>query len=79
MFDVDISYFPIFIESSQKIDLPSSNAEEINAAFSTVVVPKKRSGDDLYKISKKRKHQTKKRDEEFYIPYSAPDKHTEDG
>ncbi|XP_032670778.1 ATP-dependent RNA helicase DDX54 isoform X2 [Odontomachus brunneus] len=66
------------LELSRKIDLPSSNAEEINAAFNTVVVPKKRSGDDLYKISKKRKRQTK-RDEEFYVPYSAPDKHTEDG
>lgn len=28
-------------ESSKKINLPSSNAEEINAAFNTVVVPKK--------------------------------------
>lgn len=63
---------------SEKVNLPSSNAEEINAAFSTVVVPKKRSSDDLYKISKKKKRLTK-RDEEYYIPYSAPDKHTEDG
>lgn len=70
--------FTIFIGSSQKINLPSSNAEEINAAFSTVVVPKKRSSDDLYKISKK-KRRLMKRDEEYYIPYSAPDKHTEDG
>lgn len=70
--------FSIFIELSQKVNLPSSNAEEINAAFSTVVVPKKRSSDDLYKISKKKKRLTK-RDEEYYIPYSAPDKHTEDG
>ncbi|KAL0132156.1 hypothetical protein PUN28_000139 [Cardiocondyla obscurior] len=65
-------------ELSQKVDLPSSNAEEINAAFSTVVVPKKRSSDSLYKISKKKKRLTK-RDEEYYIPYSAPDKHTEEG
>lgn len=70
--------FLIFIELSQKVNLPSSNAEEINAAFSTVVVPKKRNSDDLYKISKKKKRITK-RDEEYYIPYSAPDKHTEDG
>lgn len=62
----------------QKNNLPSSSAEEINAAFSAVIVPKKRSGDDLYKISKKKKTQTK-RDEEYYIPYSAPDKHTEEG
>lgn len=70
--------FLIFIELSKKINLPSSNAEEINAVFSTVVVPKKRNTDDLYKISKKKKRLTK-RDEEYYIPYSAPDKHTEDG
>ncbi|XP_029158210.1 ATP-dependent RNA helicase DDX54 [Nylanderia fulva] len=62
----------------QESNLPSSSAEEINAAFSTVIVPKKRSSDDLYKISKKKKTQTK-RDEEYYIPYSAPDKHTEEG
>lgn len=68
----------MFVEPSQKVDLPSSNAEEINAAFDTVVLPKKRSGDDLYKISKKKRRQAK-RDEEFYIPYTAPDKHTEDG
>ncbi|XP_011054919.1 PREDICTED: ATP-dependent RNA helicase DDX54 [Acromyrmex echinatior] len=65
-------------ELSQKVNLPSSNTEEINAAFRTVVVPKKRTSDDLYKLSKKKKRLTK-RDEEYYIPYSAPDKHTEDG
>lgn len=70
--------FSIFIELPQKVNLPSSNAEEINAAFNTVVVPKKRNSDDLYKISNKKKRTTK-RDEEYYIPYSAPDKHTEDG
>ncbi|KYQ50715.1 ATP-dependent RNA helicase DDX54 [Trachymyrmex zeteki] len=65
-------------ELSQKVNLPSSNTEEINAAFRTVVVPKKISSDDLYKLSKKKKRLTK-RDEEYYIPYSASDKHTEDG
>lgn len=74
-----IFYISMFVEPSQKVDLPSSNAEEINAAFDTVVLPKKRSGDDLYKISKKKKRRQTKRDEEFYIPYTAPDKHTEDG
>lgn len=69
----------LYIESSKrKVDLPTSNTEEINAAFSTVVFPKKRTGDDLYKLSKKKQRQTK-RDEDYYIPYSAPDKHTEDG
>lgn len=56
--------------------LPSCTADDINEAFSKVVLPKKRKLDDLYK-PKKKKHVT--RDEEFYIPYSAPDKHTEDG
>lgn len=68
----------MFVELPRKINLPSSNAEDINAAFSSVIVPKKRSGEELYKISKKKKCRTA-RDEEFYIPYSAPDKHTEDG
>lgn len=72
------TFVSIFIELSQKVDLPSSNTEEINATFNTVIVPKKRSGDELYKISKKKKRAVK-RDEEYYIPYSAPDKHTEDG
>lgn len=58
--------------------LPSSSADEISAAFSQVVVPKKRRLDDLYKPSKKQK-KVNKRDDEFYIPYAAPDKHTEDG
>ncbi|EZA51658.1 hypothetical protein DMN91_003618 [Ooceraea biroi] len=66
-------------ELPEKVNLPSSNAEEIEAAFSTVVVPKKRSSDDLYKISKKKKKRRTNRDDEFYIPYAAPDKHTEDG
>ncbi|XP_018305517.1 ATP-dependent RNA helicase DDX54-like [Mycetomoellerius zeteki] len=64
-------------ELSQKVNLPSSNTKEINTAFRTIV-PKKRSSDDLYKLSKKKKRLTKQ-DEEYYIPYSASDKHTEDG
>lgn len=58
--------------------LASSSAADINATFNQVVVPKKRRVDDLYKPSKKQKRMNK-RDEEFYIPYAAPDKHTEDG
>ncbi|XP_012231661.1 ATP-dependent RNA helicase DDX54 [Linepithema humile] len=65
-------------ELPQKVDLPSSNAEEINATFRRVIVPKKKSSDELYKISKK-KRRVVKRDEEYYIPYSASDKYTEDG
>ncbi|XP_015606294.1 ATP-dependent RNA helicase DDX54 [Cephus cinctus] len=64
--------------SSKKSILPSSSADEISAAFSEIVAPKKRKVDDLYKNIKKKKR-TVTRDEEFYIPYAAPDKHTEDG
>ncbi|XP_076642744.1 ATP-dependent RNA helicase DDX54 [Halictus rubicundus] len=65
-------------DRSRKINLPSSTNEEINSAFNTVVLPKKRNIDDLYKPSKKKKRSATK-DDEFFIPYSAPDKHTEDG
>ncbi|XP_076162374.1 ATP-dependent RNA helicase DDX54 [Ptiloglossa arizonensis] len=58
--------------------LPSSTTDEINAAFNTVILPKKRNLDDLYKPSKKKKRSIT-RDEEFFIPYFAPDKHTEEG
>ncbi|XP_034190924.1 ATP-dependent RNA helicase DDX54 isoform X1 [Osmia lignaria lignaria] len=62
----------------KKVNLPSSTADEIHATFNTIVLPKKRNPDDLYKPPKKKKR-TVTRDEEFYIPYSAPDKHTEEG
>lgn len=62
----------------KRVNLPSSTTDEINAAFNTVVLPKKRNLDDLYKRSKKKKRLVA-RDTEFFIPYSAPDKHTEDG
>ena len=58
--------------------LVSSSAADISETFSQVVIPKKRKVDDLYRPSKKQRKINKK-DEEFYIPYSAPDKHTEDG
>ncbi|CAK9831646.1 ATP-dependent RNA helicase DDX54 [Anthophora retusa] len=62
----------------KKVNLPSSTNDEINAVFNTVILPKKRKLDDLYKPSKKKKRSVT-RDEEFFIPYSAPDKHTEEG
>lgn len=58
--------------------LPSSTNDEINAAFNTVVFPKKRNLDDLYKPAKKKKRSVTQ-DKEFFIPYSAPDRHTEEG
>lgn len=61
----------------QESKLDTSTNDEISNAFKEVVKPKKRKIDDLYKEPKKKKRGV--RDEEFYIPYSAPDKHTEDG
>ncbi|KAG6798078.1 ATP-dependent RNA helicase DDX54 [Apis mellifera caucasica] len=62
---------------SRTVDLPSSSNDEINTAFNTIVFPKKRNLDDLYKPKKKKRSVI--RDEEFFIPYYAPDKHTEEG
>lgn len=62
----------------KKDTLPQSSENEISEAFNKVIAPKKRNIDDLYKNTKKKKRLATK-DEEFYIPYFAPDKHTEDG
>ncbi|XP_003698353.1 ATP-dependent RNA helicase DDX54 [Apis florea] len=62
---------------SRTVDLPSSTTDEIRTAFNTIVLPKKRNLDDLYKYKKKKRSVI--RDEEFFIPYYAPDKHTEEG
>lgn len=70
-------YIP-FADMSQKTTLPKSSENEISEAFNKVIMPKKRNIEDLYKNTKKKKRLATK-DEEFYIPYSAPDKHTEDG
>ncbi|KAJ8674285.1 hypothetical protein QAD02_005547 [Eretmocerus hayati] len=63
---------------SEPSKLPSSSTDEINEAFSEVITPKKRRMDDLYRNEKKKMKRLMK-DDEFYIPYAAPDKHTEDG
>lgn len=39
---------------SRTVDLPSSTNDEINTAFNTIVFPKKRNLDDLYKPKKKK-------------------------
>ncbi|XP_017753416.1 PREDICTED: ATP-dependent RNA helicase DDX54 [Eufriesea mexicana] len=62
---------------SKTASLPSSTTDEINATFDTIVLPKKRNLNDLYKPKKKKRSIT--RDDEFFIPYYAPDKHTEEG
>lgn len=42
---------------SRTVDLPSSTNDEINTAFNTIVFPKKRNLDDLYKPKKKKNDQ----------------------
>ncbi|XP_034941130.1 ATP-dependent RNA helicase DDX54 [Chelonus insularis] len=64
--------------AEKKLKLAKSSTDEINAAFNEIITPKKRKLDDLYKPTKKKKKASVK-DEEFYIPYAAPDKHTEEG
>lgn len=59
-----------------KTELPESNMEDIKNTFDCIILPKKRKIDDLYK--KKVKKQ-KIKDEENYIPYTACDRHTEEG
>lgn len=81
-----MTYFSFFFffsseltELSKNSNLVASSADEISATFSSVIAPKKRKIDDLYKEKKNKKQRVVKRDEEFYIPYAAPDKHTEEG
>ncbi|XP_014232245.1 ATP-dependent RNA helicase DDX54 [Trichogramma pretiosum] len=62
-----------------KSNLPSSTTDEIANAFKEVVQPKKRKIDSLYKNEKAKKRRKLEKDEEFFIPYAAVDKHTEDG
>ncbi|XP_058796763.1 ATP-dependent RNA helicase DDX54 isoform X2 [Phymastichus coffea] len=63
---------------SEKSKLASSSTAEINDVFSEVITPKKRKIDDLYR-NEKRKKQKILKDDEFFIPYAAPDQHTEEG
>ncbi|XP_056633508.1 ATP-dependent RNA helicase DDX54 [Diorhabda sublineata] len=59
---------------AEESKLQCSNNDDINDTFSSVVLPKKRKMDILYKKSKKRKVQ-----DENYIPYAPSDRHTEEG
>ncbi|XP_063984726.1 ATP-dependent RNA helicase DDX54 isoform X2 [Diachasmimorpha longicaudata] len=63
-------------ETSQ---LDSSSSADIAGVFSQVITDKKRKLDDLYRESKKKRKRREVQDPEFYIPYSAADKHTEEG
>lgn len=59
------------ISAKSSVSLPSSNTEDIQSAFSEVILPKKRKLDDLYK--------TKMKDKDNYIPYAPLDARTEEG
>lgn len=63
-------------QSVRNSTLPECDLEDIKNTFEQIVMPKKRKIDDLYK--KKVKKQ-KVKDEDHYISYSAPDRHTEEG
>lgn len=58
--------------------LQGSNAEEIEDTFATIVVPKKRKIDDLYKQKAKKPRKEVQKDDN-YIPYQPADRHTEEG
>ncbi|XP_018562547.1 ATP-dependent RNA helicase DDX54 [Anoplophora glabripennis] len=59
---------------TKESNLPGTNSEEINDTFKTVVVPKKRKIEDLYRTNKKQKLR-----DDNYIPYAPTDRHTEEG
>lgn len=61
-------------KNKDEITLENSNNDDINDAFSEVVIPKKRKMDSLYKKNKKQKLK-----DENYIPYTPIDQHTEQG
>ncbi|XP_049949021.1 ATP-dependent RNA helicase DDX54 [Schistocerca serialis cubense] len=57
--------------------LPSSNAEDIKDTFHDVIGPRKFSLQSLYEPKKKKRKVAV--DKDNYIPYFAPDQHTEKG
>ncbi|XP_067005335.2 ATP-dependent RNA helicase DDX54 [Anabrus simplex] len=60
-----------------RTSLPGSNTEDINETFHRIIVPKQPQLDSLYKPPKKKKKMTV--DVENFIPYTAPDHHSELG
>lgn len=64
------------IGAKSSVNLPSSNPEDIESAFSQVILPKKRKLDDLYRTKTKK---SKTKDENNYIPYAPLDARTEEG
>lgn len=64
-------------ESSQ--GLTSSTQDDIDDTFSTVINPAKRRIYDAEVLRAKKMRKKNKVDEKHYIPYSAPDKYSEEG
>lgn len=65
------------VEPSDK--LPGSTQDEIDDAFRTVINPAKRRIYDAEVIRAKKMRKLNKVDQEHYIPYTAPDKYSEEG
>ncbi|XP_031358729.1 ATP-dependent RNA helicase DDX54-like [Photinus pyralis] len=61
------------VSETKLVALPESTKTEIESVFDEIVTSKKRKLDYLNDIK------PKKQKDEYYIPYSAPDKFTEDG
>lgn len=64
------------MDHKKMVNLPASNEEDITETFNKIVSPKKWKIDYLYKNKVKKQKVFK---DEHYIPYSAPDRHTEEG
>lgn len=64
----------LIINDTVRVNLPDSNADEVNETFKVVVQPKKRKMDILYTKNKKQKVK-----DSNYIPYAPSDQHTEQG
>lgn len=65
------------IKEGKRCKLDGSSSADIAAAFSQVITDRKRKLDDLYREPKKKRRQVQ--DPDFFIPYAASDRHTEDG
>ncbi|XP_011312648.1 ATP-dependent RNA helicase DDX54 [Fopius arisanus] len=66
------------IEKYARPQTDDNCSSEIAGIFSQIIIPKKRKLNDLYRESRTKK-KNKLQDPNFYIPYTASDKHTEDG
>ncbi|XP_011503784.1 PREDICTED: ATP-dependent RNA helicase DDX54 [Ceratosolen solmsi marchali] len=63
---------------AKSLQLSPSSIDEINDTFSQVITSKKRKIYDICQNKHKKKQKVLK-DDQFYVPYTAPDRHTEQG